>query len=321
MQLAPVGPADREAVAYPIFLLGITMRCGTNYLHDLLRLHPECTPRLPIWEDHVLYHADPLIQYAQTLCAYWKDAWKISQEDEDRLHKCLGDGLAAFLNAGGNGKRVVTKTPTVGNLRYYRKFFPNAPLLIIYRDGRAVVESALNSFEMSFEQTVRIWAGNAREILQFLRADEGGLGSRYLVVKYETLVENVRQEMSRVLAFLELDPEAYDFSAAENLPVRGSSAFRGDKKDKVHWDPVQKSADFRPLQRFSHWSRGRHKRFNWIAGEPLRQLGYEPLHTDRSVWWDVWNRLLDAKWGTKTWLQRNLAAARKRLGNIGQMFR
>ena len=43
----------------PIFILGIMPRSGTNFLHQLITLHPACVSS-PVWEDFLIYPA-PLL--------------------------------------------------------------------------------------------------------------------------------------------------------------------------------------------------------------------------------------------------------------------
>ena len=90
----------------------------------------------------------------------------------------------------------------------------------------------------------------------------------------------------------------YDFDAAINLPVRGSSVFRGTRPKEYHWDPVEKTPDFNPVGRWNNWSRSTHERFNWIAGEKLVALGYEEkkFGKDKQLLWAVWNKALDVRW-------------------------
>jgi hypothetical protein len=309
-----------RAPGQPIFIFGVTMRSGTNFLYDLLLLHPDCAPRPPLVEDGLVFHADGLIQYAETVCGYWKKTFDIDAEEEARFYRCLGDGLSAFLTCKAGGKRVVTKTPTARNLRHFPKLFPEAPLLLIVRDGRAVVESGVKTFPLSFEKATRMWAQNARWILDFLRDHPGALGRKFLLVKYEDLVKDVRGEMTRALTFLGLGPTRYDFAAAENLPVRGSSTFRGESKD-VHWKPVEKRPEFQPLRRFSHWGPAKHRRFNWVAGAELAALGYETAAAPARLWDTLCNHALDARWGLRSWSSRNLESVRLRLRRCGQHFR
>jgi hypothetical protein len=290
----------------PIFILGILQRSGTNYLYDLIRRHPDCWARAG-WstsvEDYLLRRSDLLLKYAGVSDAFWQKVWGTPGE-EDLLCECLGRGLAAFLSAGAGGKRIVTKTPSVFNLPHFPKLFPGAHLLILVRDGRAIAESTLRTFGRDYEFTTRMWAYGAHVIREFIRAHDPTGPCKYLVVRYEDLVDNLREELTRVLTFLELDVAAYDFDAAQRLPVRGSSTHRG-QSDKIHWGPVERTADFRPLQRFAHWSPAMHRRFNWIAGREMRQFGYEEEHPSRRTFARImWNRLLDVKWKARCLWER-----------------
>jgi hypothetical protein len=98
-----------------------------------------------------------------------------------------------------------------------------------------------------------------------------------------------------------------------NLPVRGSSEFHG-KKENIHWDPVKKTPDFNPLQRWSHWGRALHERFNWISGRYLVQFGYEEKrYATNQRLWVVRNKTLDIKWRVETIGQTLKAAIQRRI--------
>jgi len=53
--------------------------------------------------------------------------------------------------------------------------------------------------------------------------------------------------------FLNLDPQVYDFEAARNLPVYGSSMSKTDGQP-VHREPVPKSPEFKSMGRHWDWS-------------------------------------------------------------------
>lgn len=56
----------------PIFIHGILPRSGTNFLWDLLRLHPDCAPaRVPVDEDWFLAHSDHLVHFVDDVGAAW----------------------------------------------------------------------------------------------------------------------------------------------------------------------------------------------------------------------------------------------------------
>jgi hypothetical protein len=161
------------------------------------------------------------------------------------------------------------------------------------------VESGVRTFGWSYEAAMRRWSNAAHTILDFDRNNKSSQ-SRYLIVRYEDLFTNPEKEMSEILAFLSLNTATYDFDAATNLPIRGSSRYRrGD--EAVHWKPIEKTKDFNPLLRWSRWNQALHERFNWIAGEYLVQFGYEKKQftTNRRVW-AMWNKTMDINWRAKT---------------------
>lgn len=278
----------------PIFILGIAHRSGTNFLSDLLGLHPDCGRPAPVWEDFLAHHLDLLTEYVEAVCRHWR-GWGDTREAEQKLSHALGEALIAFLDSRHEQKRTVTKTPSVRNLGRFFSVFPNAHLIILVRDGRAVVESALRSFGGSFEARVRHWAEAARTILRF--DDEmRGKEFRYIIVRYEDIWRDLEGELRRIFGFLALDAAVYDFEAAAKAPVRGSSVL-GRKDGTVHWDPVHRTAQFDPLRRWADWPRARHKRFNWIAGRYLRAFGYgERTFGTNRLGWTLWNLVQDVRW-------------------------
>jgi hypothetical protein len=318
MASGPEGALAGQALD-PIFIQGITERSGTNFLFHLLCLHPACDHGGPIWENHLLSRADLLARYAELLYREWNPAWKVEDGigPPDLLLSHLGDGLIAFLNRQRRpataAARLVTKSPSVRNLACFARLFPRAPLLIVVRDGRAVVESGMQSFGWSFEAGARTWARAAKEIIDFSeRADPAT--SRHLIVRYEDLVADPETQLRRIFGHLDLDPDAYDYEAARRLPVYGSSERVGAGGEGLHWDPVERGAAFDPLGRFRHWDQARHDRFNWIAGERLATFGYEPVTGRRTGLATARNRIEDLGWHLRRRAVRVARRLRRRRG-------
>jgi protein-tyrosine sulfotransferase len=302
----------------PVFILGIAERSGTTYLQDLLRVHPDCdVDGMELEEDHFVTYSDLLVKFVNLASQDWKDWWGPEQLQKERelVCRCLGDGLISYLQLQVRNRRalagkvpvnkplpvLVTKTPDVTNLHLFFKIFPDADLLILVRDGRSVVESAVKTFYRSFAKEAGQWAERAAAIHRFA-SRQSNCERKYLIVRYEDLYANTEVELRRVMAFLRLDPTVYDFARAMDLPVRGSSSLRREGAEwqqsfvapGIHWNAVPKTADFCPLERWSHWSRAKHERFNWIAGKYLALFGYEKKSYDGNRWlWSVWNVLLD----------------------------
>jgi Sulfotransferase family len=303
-----------------IFILGVTPRSGTNYLYDLLCSHPGCAPgREPIHEDLFLDHAHLLWAYTSAVAGAWDPAWGVFEEDlPDKLHRAIGEALISFLWVDRD-HRLVTKSPSVRNLDRFFTLFPDARLLILMRDGRSVVQSAMATFGWSFDTAAHLWAQGAEEIQRF---DEGHRGASlpYRIIRYEHLIDDLEPTLGKILDFLELDRESFDFEAARRLPVRGSSAFPVPGRSAVSWEPVAKDAAFAPTQRWRAWEPALHERFEWIAGASLRHFGYERVIQRPSArWWPVGQRLRDWRWRSGRfarrvgyWSQRRLAAAATR---------
>jgi Sulfotransferase family len=299
----------------PIFILGMSQRTGTNFLGELLRLHPRCTSPV-VWEDFLAAYSDLLVSYAAQVSSNWNPEWGIDRNHgRDLICRHLGEGLISFLQsqrvitpvdpASGPsstvvsvkemGKRVVTKTPSVRSLQYFFKIFPQAQLLILVRDGRAVVESAVKSFNRNYEEEMRRWAVSAHTILQF-RQSVDHCDRPYMLVRYEDLWMHREQELRRIFSFLDLDVESYDFAAADKVPIRGSSTLV-EQGIKVDWVPVENSPSFNPMQRWAHWDRRLHERFNWITGDYLGRFGYEKkIYPGNGSFWKLWNMALDTRY-------------------------
>ena len=61
----------------PIFILGILMRTGTNFLYDLVRLHLDCDVPTPVPEDYLVHCADLLAEYVGSVAANWRPHWGV----------------------------------------------------------------------------------------------------------------------------------------------------------------------------------------------------------------------------------------------------
>jgi protein-tyrosine sulfotransferase len=302
---------DRSSTE-PIFILGISQRSGTNFLFDLLRLHPDCGAPSFKWEDFLLHKSDWLVKYVDAVHTGWR-RWGADKELESLLYERLGDGLISVLASRAKEKRLVTKTPSVRNLNYFFKLFPRAYLLILVRDGHAVVESRVRTFGESYESAMRRWADGADTILRF-RQSAAGAHPNYVLVRYEDLWNKPEEELRKIFAFVGLDAGKYDFNAAINLPVRGSSTFHGKEEQRYHWKPIEKTADFDPLSHAKHWGRSTHERFNWLAGEKLASLGYgERSYKEKELLWVAWNRILDLWWRVRELSQSTMKLAKDAL--------
>lgn len=255
-----------------IFIFALLGRSGTNYLANLLDLHPDCTlAAAPLLEDWFLADAQKLSDYAEALeQRYSERSYPNAADFNLRVARALGAGLLTLLTDGRDGLRVISKTPSTMGLDRFAQFFPTCRPVILLRDGRSVVASYMASFEADFDNVVHWWRQGA---VRHLAAREAGQDVHE--VRYETLYREPQRVMAELLEYLQLSPEAYPFERCDHLAVVGSSSF-GRGTGAVHWHPVPRTDDFDPTARHADWSSEQHRRFNAIAGEELARLGYAP---------------------------------------------
>lgn len=267
----------------PVFIHGVLQRSGTNFLYDLLLVHPDLAgPRDPIYEDMFLEHSDGLFQFVSSVRSGWNPEWGEFPEDIDQqLLASIGDGLLSFL-VSEREKRLLVKNPRPDHLGRFFRLFPRGRLVLVLRDGRSVVHSAIKRFHVDLTLAAQLWARGADEIADFRSTSEGQ--SRSVLVRYEDLISDLRPQLERILDFCGLDRSSYDFERAANLPVRGSSEFTGSGRDYLHWEPVQRDDTFDPRRRWESWSPEMHEEFWAIAGAQMRRLGYtEDAPQERSA--------------------------------------
>jgi hypothetical protein len=308
--------------ADPIFILGIMPRSGTNYLWDLVCLHPNCgQARSPIREDFFLEASDHLQAYTSAVRDSWDPMWgSFDQHIMEAFHESIGNGLISFLWVDRQ-RRLVTKSPSVRHIDRFFTIFPRARLLLLVRDGRSVVQSSMATFGWDFDRAARQWAAGADEIRRF-EAEHRELADRWMLIRYEDLLDDLEGSLSPIFRFLELDAKVFDLEAAASLPVRGSSFYFGRGHDSVHWEPVARGADFEPREQWRSWSPRLHERFEWIAGRQLRYLGYrEAGSPNRATPSVIRHRMLDWRWQAKQAARSRIYRARVRLGTASRPFR
>ncbi len=281
-------PPAGAALPCPLFVLGTKGRSGTGYLSELLRLHPDCgRPLAPLErEDWLLDYAHHLVRYASSVAGRIGNG-RFEPLDvtglDDALLESIGRGILALAASPCPGAtHVAFKTPTLNGIEHAWRLFPRARVIVIVRNGRDSVESSLRSWPterngdpIPAEEFTRRWTGGVRALFELMESHPG----RFLSVRYEDLVLDLDRRMAQILRYAGLDPARYDFAAAADLPVYGSSSF-GRHNGAVTWQPQAKTAAFRPLDRAQGWNADQHRAFNAIAGRMMRALGYPLVETD-----------------------------------------
>lgn len=259
----------------PIHIVGVTQRSGTNYLRDLLALHPATVLPPRVHEDYFPSGASSLLAGIDQIARRYPDSWAgggLGPRTELVRHVELA--LQAFLRGDGPAnRRLLTKSPGAVGLGSLVELLPGASVLALVRDGRDVTASGMKGLGWSFEDGLARWRRGAREILSVIGPPDP---TKALVrlVRYEDLIRDARGELEGILRFVGLDETDFPWDAAHALPVSGSSFVRGDQAE-VHWQGVDRPADFRPIGRAEQWPESLKARFALGAGRELQALGYD----------------------------------------------
>lgn len=268
----------------PFFVVGHP-RSGTTLLRFILsshpRLHiPEETGFIPFLVNDV--NADlsqEQVRHLLDRIGRLNYLWYEMVDDVPAFYRSLPEPKLTHLLdalyhrhiAGHGASRWGDKTPTyVGYLPLLSQIFPTAQFIHIIRDGRDATLSALDKWPergryMDSYYLLANWVRNVRAG----RENGPPLGpSRYLEVRYETLVEEPQPVLDRILTFLEEEP------APDILDhTRLARKIGPGPQDHVE---VQQPISAASVQR---WRTGMtpfdQKLANRIAGDLLAELGYE----------------------------------------------
>lgn len=310
---------DRERKGYrmttPVFIMGVAPRSGTNHLEDVLCVHPDCGLGIPLRENHLLGALPDLATIVKDLKATWlrHDRWGFLPEHSDDLARSLGSAIADFTISQVDSRRrievppaglpgiedsykvspryLISKYPHTTGLADFRLFFPDGKLILLMRDGRAVVESSIRSWGSSFDVAVDSWRRGARNMARFL---DDHPDDPALFLRYEDLITSPEAELGRIFAYLDLEPATFDFERALDRPIRGSSTVRPEGfGDLVSWQPIEKPDDFDPLGRARQWTDAQHARFNHMVDGLSERFGYPLEEVEQSALGTVRNLLSD----------------------------
>ena len=226
----------------------------------------------------MLFHSQLLKQYINHTSKSWDKEIYGSEQYQRLLFRSLGDGILSFLREQiEDDKQLLCKTPRANNIDNFSLLFPQAKLLVLIRDGRDVVASAVKTWPdrfFAFERSALTWARGARLMQNFMDSKDKELrGKSWELVRYEDLVQCPENVMRKILLFLGIDANKFDFERMKNLGLRGSSVHHGEM-DTVHWEPVEKPKNFQPIGRWKSWNPRRKTIFKVIAGGELIRSSY-----------------------------------------------
>jgi hypothetical protein len=280
------------------FIVGAE-RSGTTLLRLMLDAHPELA--IPP-ETHFIDRAAEVCEHASDPRRAFLDAvtshrrWGDFRIEGDLLEQRiariepfdLGEALRAFygLYAERFGKpRWGDKTPLyVQKMQLIRGLLPEARFVHLIRDGRDVALSTRDLWfgPDSVQEAARRW----RSLIEEARRQSREL-PHYLEVRYEDLVTGPESTLRKICDLVDLrwDPSmlAYHEKAEERMSEiyrdimtpKGRKVVRGEMRQSLHTltgSPPQRDRIGRWKGEMTAEDR---KRFEEVAGETLRELGYE----------------------------------------------
>ncbi len=264
-------------IKVPILVLGVMPRSGTNFVRDLLALHPDVAP-----DPDQLYEF-PLIHAAENAVAFTRDFLRYFPKNKEVLDEydmlaMLSGAWFRELSAKSAGKHILLKCPHVQGLSLARYIFPNTKIILCLRDGRDVIDSTLNTFSRrsitrkTFRQLTHEWRLGTEAIMTF---SKGGSNENCdtIIVRYEDIFADPHVYTKKMLSHIGLKKDSFPWAEIDRLPVRGSS--RSNAIEEKRWQPEVKSKDFSPVKRWALWSERKRARFDKLAGSALELAGYE----------------------------------------------
>lgn len=255
-----------------IYIMGQTPRTGTNFLFKLLLKHESIIRSEHPGEDKLLIEIHKLNDYIHLTSNQWSEEWKGMNKAKfsTRLLGAFQSSFISYLTPStANGKYILTKSPSTVGIESFFKFFPDVKPIILIRDGRNVVESLVQSFNMPYLKAMKKWSESGQRISKELTK----YPNQYLVVKYEDLFLNTENEIKRILLFLELEEAGFNFKEIKEIPIIGSSQ-SAKRKGNVDWAVNLNKKNFNPNERFSQWNFFKRLMYNNICGKVAQKLGY-----------------------------------------------
>src|SRR6516162_3478795 len=144
----------------PIILLSACPRSGSNYLENLLSLHPQCR-KSKVPEDFFLANSETLLNFCRSVADSWDDWWLPRLGGPSRLAMHIGAALLRFADpdpeedGSVSDFRLMLRSPTTEGIASATTLFPNARVLVLIRDGPATVESGRRSFGWPYEEAMQ----------------------------------------------------------------------------------------------------------------------------------------------------------------------
>ena len=307
---------DWETLESGLFFIIGTGRCGTTLLQSMLSEHSRILVPIEVGFftnlEPAIHFSDPLSdlelnEYLRYCTQYWW--WPALEVNSEVFCDLVRGGMRSAreiflwllwqLSAGSGKVRIGEKT--IGNWRKVGRIlevFPKAKFIHIHRDPRDVVVS-LKRQDWWTAKSATPAAMYCHKVLGELQVCEQQLAKKqFLRVRYELLVTQPEQELSRICGFLGEEFESRMLRFYERLE-------RGYVEAEAEW----KDLTLKPLTqaRVGIYREQLKPREIWtverILGKLLVEYGYEP---DQAVFqrlnWLIVHVAEQIKWNLKCFL-------------------
>lgn len=285
-----------------VFLHGLRVRTGTNFLARVVMAHPDVFVVPPDGPTNEFPLLKTLPEWERAFSKVRRRLFGRHPAPEWRdFAGLLGDAWLRLIagHYGLEGGHVFLKDPHVTRLEEFFDVFPECRLVLLVRDGRDNVASAVRAglhvrgsmsrrgvlrrrvrhwIMKDFRDHARGWAHAARKVMEFDALHrEGRHAGQYMVLRYEDMVQDPRTEGRRLFEFLGLGFDEGRLDGVARTEVVGSSFYGESGSEDVEratWSPLEKTPAFQPVGRWSDWGPVRRRAFKRLAGRELVQLGY-----------------------------------------------
>jgi len=231
-----------------IFIVGVG-RSGTSMLQSMLNSHSQIAfpPETHFIRNYLAKYED--LAKIKTEIINDEDLQKLNIDILDLLEKTTDSVefykllLQKYLEKE-NKNIIGDKDPkNIEYLKTIKKYFPNAYIIHIYRDPRAVIASRLKA---KWSKDRPFWQHLLAYKAQFNYGREVGeklFDDNYIEIKYEKLVENPQEELQRLCKSLDISYEngMLDFyKQAQKVVVGEEKDWKGDVFKPVQTKNIKK---------------------------------------------------------------------------------
>ena len=216
-----------------VFLVGLSRRCGTNYLDRLLSLHPDIQGVGIIKEDLIFAHLSSVSEFVEQLNRLWHwDGINEYTSNGSMIFSTIGKSILEILvnqpispnserHLNCKSIRYLTKSPVARNIHYFDEFFPSNRAITLIRHPFDAIYSMKKAFGMTTLSAAKQWKEGANALLKYQSTTSK---KNILIVKYEDLRSNTKGSILNILEHIGMSNTPYDFDAAYKLPPFGATS-------------------------------------------------------------------------------------------------